>query len=84
MTSDRHLALMALMRAIEEPAKTYQRSVRRAASLQSESPEWDAVVAKGHAALDEVEAAVRAWTTKHPAAAAAVPAVPTTTKDGAQ
>ena len=66
MTSDRHLALMALMREIEEPTKTYQRSVRLAAALASNSTQWDAAVEKGNAALDDIEKAVRAWTAKHP------------------
>ncbi|WP_405673166.1 hypothetical protein [Streptomyces sp. NBC_01530] len=67
MTSDRHLALMALMRDIEEPSKTYRRSVRLAAALASTSPQWDAAVAKGNAALDDIERAVRDWAAKHPA-----------------
>lgn len=66
MTTDRHLALMALMNDIEEPAKTYQRCVRLAAALASNSAQWDAAVEKGNAALDEIELAVRAWTAKHP------------------
>lgn len=61
MTSDRHLALMALMNEIEEPSKTYQRSVRAAANLPSESAEWDAAVERGNRALDLVERAVRLW-----------------------
>lgn len=66
MTSDRHLALMALMREIEEPVKTYQRHVRAAAKLASESPEWDSAVARGNAALDAIEQSVRRWTAKYP------------------
>jgi hypothetical protein len=62
MTTNRHLALMALMNEIEEPTKTYRRSVRAAANLPSESPEWDAAVARGNKALDLVERAVRFWT----------------------
>lgn len=62
MTTDRHLALMALMNEIEEPSKTYQRSVRLASALASNSPQWDAAVAKGSTALDLIERAVRLWT----------------------
>jgi hypothetical protein len=69
-TTDRHLALMALMRDIEKPSAVYRRSVRLAASLLTDSPQWDAAVAKGAAALDEIVAAVRDWTDRHPAPAA--------------
>jgi hypothetical protein len=61
MTSDRHLALMALMNEIEEPAKIYQRQVRAAANLASETPEWDSAVERGNRALDLIERAVRLW-----------------------
>ncbi|MDX3575938.1 hypothetical protein [Streptomyces sp. FL07-04A] len=67
MTSDRHLALMALMNEITDPAKTYDRCVRRAAAALSDSPEYDKAVARGNAALDDIEQAVRHWVTKHPA-----------------
>lgn len=66
MTSDRHLALMALMREVEEPTRTYQRSVRLAGALGSNTPQWDIAVNKGNTALDEIETAVRRWTTEHP------------------
>lgn len=66
MTSDRHLALMALMREIEEPTRTYQRSIRLAAALSSNTPQWDTAVNKGNTALDEIETAVRRWTAEHP------------------
>jgi len=65
MTSDRHLALMALMREIDEPAKTYQRSVRLAAALGSDTPQWDVAVGNGNAALDLIERAVRHWAATH-------------------
>ncbi len=67
MTSDRHLALMALMGEIEQPTKAFNRSVRLAAALETESPQWDAAVGKGKAALDLIEQAVRRWVTAHPA-----------------
>jgi hypothetical protein len=67
MTSTRHLALMALVRDIEEPTKTYRRSVRQASAAFTDSPEWDRAVGRGNAALDTIEAAVRAWVAKNPA-----------------
>lgn len=66
MTSDRHLALMDLMREIGEPTKAYQRSVRLAAALGSNTPQWDSAVDKGKAALDLIEQSVRAWVAAHP------------------
>jgi uncharacterized protein YukE len=66
MTSDRHLALMALMNEIDEPAKTFQRHVRAAAKLASNTREWDSAVERGNAALDDIEQAVRRWVAKHP------------------
>lgn len=69
MTSDRHLALMALMalmREIDEPTKTYQRSIRLAATLGSETLCWNAAVERGNAALDDIEQAVRGWVAAHP------------------
>lgn len=66
MTSDRHLALMALMRDLEAPSKTYQRSVRLAAAFASNSTQYDEAVAKGNAALDDIEQAVRRWIAAHP------------------
>jgi hypothetical protein len=66
MTTDRHLALMTLMREIEDPTRTYQRSVRLAAALGSNTPQWDTAVEKGNAALDDIEQAVRRWVAAHP------------------
>lgn len=66
MTTDRHLNLMALMREIEAPTKAYQRSVRLAAALGSETPQWDAAVERGTTALDHIDCAVRRWVTAHP------------------
>ena len=66
MTSDRHLALMALMNEISAPTRTYDRCVRRAAAALSDSPEYNAAVERGNAALDEIGDAVRRWTTKYP------------------
>lgn len=66
MTSDRHLNLMALMRDIEEPSKTYRRSVRLAASTETDSPANLAAIERGNAALDDIERAVRAWVAAHP------------------
>lgn len=65
MTSDRHLALMALMRDIEEPAKAYQRSIRLAASTETDSPLNLQAIERGKAALDLIELAVRSWTDQH-------------------
>lgn len=61
MTSDRHLALMALMTEIEEPTKTYQRCLRAAAAALTDSPEYNSAVNRGNSALDKVERAVRLW-----------------------
>ncbi|MGR3875738.1 hypothetical protein ACUXZZ_45215 (plasmid) [Streptomyces graminifolii] len=61
MTSDRHLALMALINEIEAPAKTYRHAVRRASNEATDSAEWNATVAIGNAALDDIERAVRLW-----------------------
>lgn len=61
MTTDHHLALMTLASEIEEPLKTYQRHVRAAANLPSESTEWNAAVARGNEALGLVGRAVRLW-----------------------
>ncbi|MFI8535399.1 hypothetical protein ACIGMX_34780 [Streptomyces aquilus] len=66
MTSDRHLALMALMRELDEPTKTFNRSVRVAGALGSNTPGWEDAVEKGNAALDVIERAVRAWVAAHP------------------
>lgn len=67
MTSDQHLALMALMREIEKPYAIYQRAVRKAAQTATDSPENDAVQARGNAALLVIEQAVRRWVVEHPA-----------------
>ncbi|MFF7485598.1 hypothetical protein ACFZBC_08880 [Streptomyces luteogriseus] len=61
MTSDRHLALMALMNEITAPAKTYDNCIRRAGAASSNSPQYDAAVERGNAALDDIEQAVRLW-----------------------
>lgn len=61
MTSDRHLALMALMTEIEEPSKAYYRSVRQAGTAFTDSPEYDRAVNRGATALDQIETAVRMW-----------------------
>jgi hypothetical protein len=61
MTSDRHLALMALMTEIEGPSKAYYRSVRQASTAFTDSSEWDRAVDQGAAALDLIERAVRFW-----------------------
>jgi hypothetical protein len=66
MTSDRHLALMALMNEITAPAKTYDNCLRRAAAASSISPQYDAAVERGNAALDDIEQAVRRWVAAHP------------------
>ncbi|WP_435279129.1 hypothetical protein [Streptomyces sp. 1222.5] len=61
MTSDRHLALLALMNEITAPAKIYDHCLRRAAAERSDSPEYDAAVDRGSTALDLIERAVRLW-----------------------
>ncbi|GAB2731560.1 hypothetical protein [Streptomyces bullii] len=61
MTTDRHLALMALMNEVTAPAKTYDHAVRRAAAAASDSPEYDRAVGRGNAALDDIERPVRLW-----------------------
>lgn len=66
MTSDRHLALMTLMREITAPAKAYDNCVRRAAAALTDSPEYNAAVERGNAALDDIEEAVRRWVAAHP------------------
>ncbi|MCI4143027.1 hypothetical protein [Streptomyces sp. MMS20-AI2-20] len=66
MTSDRHLALMNLMREITAPVKTYERCVRRAAAALTDSPEYNAAVELGNAALDDAEQAIRRWVAAHP------------------
>jgi hypothetical protein len=66
MTSDRILALMALMNEVEKPSNAYWRAVRRAAETLTDSPENDQAQARGNAALLEIDQAVRAWVAKHP------------------
>jgi hypothetical protein len=66
MTTDRHLALMALMNEIEAPARTYRHCVTRAANTSSTSPQYAAAVERGNAALDDIETAVRTWIAAHP------------------
>lgn len=66
MTTDRHLALMALMNEIEAPAKAYQHCVRRAAQTLTDSPANLAAIDRGNAALDDIEQAVRRWVAAHP------------------
>lgn len=66
MTSDRHLALMNLMNEVEAPSRTYRNCVRRAASTETDSPQNLAAIERGHAALDDIEQAVRLWVAAHP------------------
>ncbi|MFF7310530.1 hypothetical protein [Streptomyces sp. NPDC008137] len=73
MTSDRHLALMGLMNEIIAPSRTYQQCVRRASAASSISPQYDAAVKRGNAALDDIEEAVRRWVAKYPAPVADAP-----------
>lgn len=61
MTTDRHLALMALMREIENPSKAYYRSVGQAGRAFTDSVEWQRAVGRGNAALDAIETTVRMW-----------------------
>lgn len=68
MTSTRVLAVMALVRDTEAPLKTFNASVRKATRTATDSDENDAAQARGNAALLEIEAAVRRWVAKHPAA----------------
>ncbi|CAL9314116.1 hypothetical protein [Streptomyces sp. SudanB91_2054] len=76
MTSDRHLALMNLMREITAPAKTYDRCTRRAAASFSNSPQYDKAVALGNSALDDIEQAVRRWVAANPEPGTAAPLLP--------
>ena len=66
MTSDRHLALMALMREVTTPAKTFEHCVRRAASTETDSDANLAAIERGNAALDDIEEAVRRWVAANP------------------
>jgi hypothetical protein len=66
MTTERHLAVMRLMEAIEAPTKTYNAAVRKAWRTATDSDENKAAITKGNAALLEIEAAVRQWVTDHP------------------
>lgn len=66
MTSDRHLALMDLMREIEQPSAVYRRSVRLAASTATDTPANSRAIDSGKQALDDIEQAVRRWTAEHP------------------
>lgn len=66
MTSDHVLAVMALMREVETPAKSYRHSVRRAAATATDSPENDAARSQGERALRDIEQAVRLWVATHP------------------
>jgi delta 1-pyrroline-5-carboxylate dehydrogenase len=61
---------MALMNEVTAPAKTYENCVRRAAAASSISPQYDAAVERGNAALDDIEQAVRRWVAAHPEPAA--------------
>lgn len=74
MTSDRILALMALMRDIETPSKTYNAAVRQAARAATGSAEDEAARKRGGAALLEIEQAVRRWVAEHPVGEQAPPA----------
>lgn len=66
MSSDRILALMALMNEVKRPHGTYWRAVRRATETFTDSAENLAAIKRGNAALLEIETAVRQWTAKHP------------------
>ncbi|MGW0312057.1 hypothetical protein [Streptomyces flavidovirens] len=66
MTSNRILALMALMREIEKPSGAYARAVRKATRTATGSDENDAAQAQGNAALLEIETAVRQWVAENP------------------
>jgi hypothetical protein len=65
--TERQYALTALAEAVEQPLKTYQRSLRTAWRTASDSPENDAARAQGTAALLEFDRAVREYVAKHPA-----------------
>lgn len=67
-TTERHIAVMRLMEAIEAPTKTYNACLRKAWRTATDSDENDAAIDKGNAALLEVEAAVRQWVAEHPEA----------------
>lgn len=66
MTSDRILALMALMKDIERPSGIYSRAVRRATQTYTGSAENERAQARGNDALLVIEQVVRAWVVEHP------------------
>jgi hypothetical protein len=60
-SSERHIALMALMNEIEAPTKVYRQCVRRAAAEYTGSPAFKAAVERGNASLDDIDRVVRLW-----------------------
>ncbi|MDQ0933776.1 hypothetical protein [Streptomyces turgidiscabies] len=66
MTSDRILALMALMNDTKKPTATYWRAVRRATTTYTGSTVNEQAQSRGNAALLEIEQAVRTWVAEHP------------------
>lgn len=66
MASDQILAVMALMNAIKSPAGTYWQAVGQASRTYTDSNENKAAIARGNAALLEIETAVRQWVAEHP------------------
>ncbi|WP_314411415.1 hypothetical protein [Streptomyces sp. DSM 40484] len=66
VTSDRHLALMALMAKIQGSVTAYRHAVRQASAVPSNSDAYDTAVARGNGALDDIEQAIRLWITAHP------------------
>lgn len=66
MQSDRILAAMRLMEGIKRPTGTYWQAVGQATRTYTDSDENKAAIARGNAALLEIEAAVRQWVAEHP------------------
>lgn len=66
MVSDQLLAVMRLMEGIKRPTGTYWQAVGQAVRTYTDSPENKAAIARGNAALLEIEAAVRQWVKDHP------------------
>jgi hypothetical protein len=66
MVSNQLLAVMQLMEGIKRPTGTYWQAVGQATRTYTDSPENLATIARGNAALLEIETAVRRWVAEHP------------------
>lgn len=74
MVSNQILAVMRLMNAIKSPTGTYWQAVGQASRTYTDSDENKAAIARGNAALLEIEKAARQWVIEHPEAAAGLDA----------